>query len=258
MLPCRLFNRILSLSTLRNATWALSNLCRSTDSPPDFEQFSPSLAMLSHLLFNHDTEVLLNVCNALSSLSAGPASEPKQAIITTGVCPRAIQLLPHTSSDLVSAALAFVSHLALGDNSLKQVLIEEKALPVLGRLLLHEKECIVKHSCIAVGNILSGSVEQIQAVMDANLTSPLIELLRQGDVVKVGVKEAAKAMASLTMGASKEQMVAMVGAGAIAPLCHLLSQTDGACITDALTAIERILQIGTEIFSGALVEQCAG
>ena len=64
----------------RNAVWALSNLCRGKNPPPDFAKVSPALPILAHLLFFNDTDVLADTCWALSYLSDGP-NEKVQAVI---------------------------------------------------------------------------------------------------------------------------------------------------------------------------------
>ncbi len=71
----------------RNAVWALSNLCRGKNPPPDFSKVAPALEILARLLFNNDTDVLADTCWALSYLSDGP-NEKIQAVIDSGVCRR--------------------------------------------------------------------------------------------------------------------------------------------------------------------------
>merc|ERR1712198_492965 len=65
------------LSMTRNAVWALSNLCRGKNPPPEFNKVSPALA------------VLARTCWALSYLSDGP-NEKIQAVIDSGVCRRIV------------------------------------------------------------------------------------------------------------------------------------------------------------------------
>ena len=73
------------VSMKRNAVWALSNLCRGKNPPPDFARVSPALPILAHLCFHTDTDVLADTCWALSYLSDGP-NEKIQAVIDSGVC----------------------------------------------------------------------------------------------------------------------------------------------------------------------------
>lgn len=77
---------------IRNAVWAVSNICRGKNPPPKFEQVSPCLPVLARLLFHSDADVLADACWALSYLSDGP-NEKIQAVIDAGVCRKLVELL---------------------------------------------------------------------------------------------------------------------------------------------------------------------
>jgi hypothetical protein len=88
----RLLGNATRLSMTRNAVWALSNLCRGKNPPPEFLKVNPCLPVLSRLLFHADADVLADACWALSYLSDGP-NDKIQAVIDAGVCRRLVELL---------------------------------------------------------------------------------------------------------------------------------------------------------------------
>lgn len=68
----RLLTKSNRLTMTRNGVWALSNICRGKNPPPEFSKVSPALPVLARLLFHTDADVLSDVCWALSYLSDGP------------------------------------------------------------------------------------------------------------------------------------------------------------------------------------------
>ncbi|GCB77500.1 hypothetical protein scyTo_0017608, partial [Scyliorhinus torazame] len=149
------------LTMTRNAVWALSNLCRGKNPPPDFEKVSPSLPVLSRLLFSSDSDLLADACWALSYLSDGP-NEKIQAVIDSGVCRRLVELLMHNDYKVASPALRAVGNIVTGDDIQTQVILNCSALPCLLHLLSSPKESIRKEACWTISNITAGNRAQIQ------------------------------------------------------------------------------------------------
>uniref|UniRef100_A0A8C6T548 Importin subunit alpha n=1 Tax=Neogobius melanostomus TaxID=47308 RepID=A0A8C6T548_9GOBI len=226
------------LTMMRNAVWALSNLCRGKNPPPDFSKVSPCLSVLSWLLFVNDTDILADACWALSYLSDGP-NDKIQAVIDSGVCRRLVELLMY---GLVSPALRAVGNIVTGDDLQTQVILNCSALQSLLHLLASPKESIKKEACWTISNITAGNRAQIQMVIDAGLLPPLITILQVAEFRTR--KEAAWAITNATSGGSAEQIRHLVELGSVKPLCDLLTLMDSKIVQVALNGLENILRLG--------------
>ncbi|CAI9761486.1 unnamed protein product [Fraxinus pennsylvanica] len=235
------FNDKAKLSMLRNATWTLSNFCRGKPQP-QFEQVKPALLALAHLIHTNDEEVLTDACWALSYLSDG-TNDKIQAVIEAGVCPRLVELLLHPSPSVLIPALRTVGNIVTGDDMQTQVIIENRALPCLLNLLTqNHKKSIKKEACWTISNITAGNKDQIQAVIEAGIISPLVQLLQNAEFeIK---KEAAWAISNATSGGTHEQIKFLVLEGCIKPMCDLLVCPDPRVVTVCLEGLENILKVG--------------
>uniref|UniRef100_W5M669 Importin subunit alpha n=1 Tax=Lepisosteus oculatus TaxID=7918 RepID=W5M669_LEPOC len=231
------------LTMMRNAVWALSNLCRGKNPPPDFTKVSPCLSVLSWLLFVNDTDVLADACWALSYLSDGP-NDKIQAVIDASVCRRLVELLMHSDYKVVSPALRAVGNIVTGDDVQTQVILNCSALQSLLHLLSSPKESIKKEACWTISNITAGNRAQIQMVIDANILPALINILQVAEFRTR--KEAAWAITNATSGGSAEQMRYLVEMGCIKPLCDLLTLMDSKIVQVALNGLENILRLGEQ------------
>jgi len=231
------------VSMKRNAVWALSNLCRGKNPPPDFAKVSPALPILAHLLFFNDTDVLADTCWALSYLSDGP-NEKVQAVIDSGVCRRLVELLMNPQPSVVSAALRAVGNIVTGDDIQTQVILNCSVLPCLLALLGASKESIRKEACWTISNITAGNREQIQAVIDSNIFPVLIEILSRAEFKTR--KEAAWAITNATSGGTADQIKYIVSVGCIPPMCDLLTVMDAKIVQVALSGLENILKYGEQ------------
>jgi hypothetical protein len=85
---------------------------------------------------------------------------------------------------------------------------------------------------------------EIQAVIDANVIPPLINVLQNADFKTK--KEACWAISNATSGGLQEpaQIRYLVAQGCIKPLCDLLTMMDNKVIQVALDGLDNILKIG--------------
>lgn len=238
-----LLKQLPRLSMTKNLVWALSNLCRGKNPPPDFSKVSACLPVLGRLLFVNDADVVADSCWALSYLSDGP-NEKIQAVIDSGVCRRLVELLMHNLSHVVSAALRAVGNIVTGDDVQTQVILNCNALPSLLYLLSNSRESIRKEACWTISNITAGNRAQIQAVIDSNIIPMLVEILSKAEFKTR--KEAAWAITNATSGGTAEQIKYLVSQGVIKPLCDLLTVMDSKIVQVALSGLENILRIGKQ------------
>ncbi|KAF4796556.1 Importin subunit alpha-6 [Turdus rufiventris] len=165
------------LTTTRNAVWALSNLCRGKNPPPDFSKVAPCLNVLSRLLFSSDPDVLADACWALSYLSDGP-NDKIQAVIDSGVCRRLVELLMHNDYKVVSPALRAVGNIVTGDDIQTQAVIDANIFPILIEILQKAEFRTRKEAAWAITNATSGGTpEQIRYLVALGCTKPLCDLL---------------------------------------------------------------------------------
>ncbi|KEH41662.1 importin subunit alpha [Medicago truncatula] len=236
-------NEHAKLSMLRKASWTLSNFCRGKPQPP-FDQVKSALPALVDLIINsRDEEVVTDACWALSYLSDG-TNEKIQAVIDTGVCPRLVELLQCTSSSWLIPVLRTVGNIVTGYDVQTQVIVDhQEALRGLYNLLT--LDCKYKRTkeeaCWTISNITAGNKQQIQAVIEAKIFGPLVNLLQNA---KFDIKkEAARAISNATSGGSHEQIKFLVSQGCVKPLCELLVCSDPTIVTVCLEGLENILKV---------------
>ena len=246
------------LTMLRNATWAISNLCRGKP-PPPFSQVKPSLPVLSRLVFSADDEVLTDSCWALSYLSEG-SPERIQSLIDAGVIRRLVEMLMHPRVGVVFPALRTIGNVTSGDDLQNQAVIDAFAIPPLVELLRSSKKKIKTQACRALANITAGTRGQIQRVFDVGAVEPLVGLLNS--TVDFDIRsQAACVLANACSGGSERQIHHVVRHNFIPPMIEKLSP-DGSRTTPALLgALESILSAGANLAKNPYalqVEQAGG
>lgn len=243
-------------STIRNATWTLSNLCRGKP-PPKFEAVLPALPLLAHLLYSSDSETVCDACWALSFMSDGP-NEHIAAVLDAGVAPRLVELLG-SPGNVQTPALRAVGNIVTGDDSQTQMIINLNALPALLWMLDNPKKNVRKEACWTISNITAGTAPQIQAVIQAGVIPKLVQLLTctEFDIQK----EAAWAVSNATSGGNPEQIMYIASQNAVPPLCQLLNVKDVRVVKVALEGLDNILRAAHDNGDPSIVQivdDCGG
>ena len=128
------------------------------------------------------------------------------------------------------------------------------------QLLRHPRSNIQKEAAWTISNITAGQPHQIQCVVDAGLIPGVIDIMIKGEYK--AQKEAVWAITNLTAGGSMEQIVYVVQAGALKPLCDLLVVKETKIVTVILDALINILNAATKIQQVEqvclMIEECDG
>jgi len=238
-----------TVSMLRNATWAISNLCRGKPQP-DFNMVVHCIPCLNYLLQSSDEEVLTDACWAVSYLTDDNTSTNAkiQAVIDGGIAPKVVKLLGHHLPKIQTPALRAVGNIVTGTDKQTQLVLNNGALALFLPLLVSPKRSIRKEACWAISNVTAGNEEQIEAVLEANIIPSLINLLRT-DEFNVQ-KEATWAISNITNNGKKRHMRYLVKQGVFPPLVEVLKCQDPKIILVALEGIDNLLKVGASDSDG--------
>jgi hypothetical protein len=224
-------------STLKNATWALSNLCRGKPGlpPPLVRLVLPTLA---ELITCDEKSVQEDALWALSYVTDGSSSE-LDAFVATGAVPRVAELLASPHPGVHTPALRAMGNLVTGNEAQTQAALEAGLLPRVAPLISSQRHAVRKEACWLVSNVCAGTPEQIQAVFACNLVPALIHQLITGE--STVQREACWALANTAVGGTPQHINDLVDLGGIPSLARALEHTDPKVRIVALTGLTDIM-----------------
>ena len=214
------------ITTLRNAVWTLSNLCRSKP-PPPLESVAIALPVVANLIHHTDDEVIIDATWALSYIGDG-SNERVQAAPDAQVLPRIVQLLSAPTTAMQTLRSARLETLLLALTNRHRPLSTQVHCPQCTSCW-GIKTRIRKETCWALSNICAGQQDQIQAVINANLFRAL-GCTRAQNLSEEG---AVWAVANTASGGGREIRY-LVEVKAIETLCELLEMFDPKIVVVAL------------------------
>ncbi|KAH3765783.1 importin alpha [Pelomyxa schiedti] len=235
-----------SVSLIRNATWAFSNLCRGKPAP-DFTALRPALPTLCSLLQYNDMDVLTDALWGLSYLTDG-GDIPNQAILEANICKVVVPLLSVNNINMQIPAMRALGNIVTGSHAQTQGVIDAGILPAMVPLLKNPKKCIKKEACWVLSNIAAGTRDQVLALINSNLIPPLVSCMTNSD--REIEKEACWAICNAVAGVGQEHIGYLVSQLFVEPMCQLLACSDNKMITVILETIETILKAGEATTAG--------
>ena len=171
---CVMHSLCLQIQHLRNVTWTLSNLCRNKNPPPSMGAMQ-QVRLSYHLLYS--LKLILHLSLSLSHTHTHTHTVS----------------LPFLSLSLVSLYCTKCISLSLCLHPLSLSLPPlpplSQILPALAHLIHHEDREVVSDTCWALSYLTDTCTERIQAVLDSDILTKLVQLLGSSEiscVVRVG------------------------------------------------------------------------
>ncbi|XP_071038689.1 importin subunit alpha-1 isoform X3 [Parasteatoda tepidariorum] len=224
----------------RNITGIFLNIC--INMPPPFDAIMMVLPSLAELINDNDQEVVRDSLCTISCLTEGSNRE-RQEVVNVGILPRLCELLKWREVSILLPALSAVGNIICLDDEHAETVINVGALQTL---LRHPDNSIVEEACSVIFNT-AGTPTQIQALIDDGLVDLVIDVLRKDDyesqnkAIWAVKSEAIWVIKSITSGGTIEQIIFLINAGVIPPVCNLLVVEDSKILTVALDALANIL-----------------
>uniref|UniRef100_A0A4W3I3T9 Karyopherin alpha 3 (importin alpha 4) n=1 Tax=Callorhinchus milii TaxID=7868 RepID=A0A4W3I3T9_CALMI len=246
------------------AVWALGNIIGDG---PQCRDYVISLGVIKPLLsfinpsipisfLRNVTWVIVNLCR--NKDPPPPAETIQELLPALGV------LIQHNDTNILVDTVWALSYLTDGGNEQIQMVIDSGVVPHLIPLLSCQE---VKTAALrAVGNIVTGTDEQTQIILNCDVLSHFPNLLThpKEKINKVGdfgtQKEAAWAISNLTISGKKEQVEYLVQQNVIPPFCKLLGVKDPQVIQVVLDGLNNILKVaGSDTNTLVeMIEECGG
>mmetsp|Transcript_12870 Transcript_12870/g.28173 ORF Transcript_12870/g.28173 Transcript_12870/m.28173 type:complete len:760 (+) Transcript_12870:194-2473(+) len=229
------------LTFKRNLAWTFSNLVRGRPAP-DFEVVRPVLQHLAQAIqIAEDHELLADICWGLSYLTDG-SNDRIQVALDVGILSNSglMRALNCGNAAVHQPALRVVGNIVSGDDLQTEAVLRAGFLEHVPSLLKSTKGTVQKEVAWAVSNILAGTSEQIQQVMDANGIDHLVNFVLEHPNYTAVHKEICWCLANMTSGGTPVQMATLVQKQGLEALAVFLPVQEGNVRKTALTAIHNI------------------
>jgi importin subunit alpha-1 len=232
-----------NISIYRLLSTALSAVCHGKP-PPPYHLVKNSLPLLEkYLLFETDHKILSRTCDALFYL-ADISDESRKEILSSGIVPKVLAIVLKTSFKDVQVFIVrmFGVITSSDDETVTQQFLNMQPLPTLAYLLkTSSNHSLKKELCWCVSNITTGSVQQIQLVINqSDLLPTLVDIIQLPS--RPVQTEAAWALVNVTENGTFEQLQYLVTIRVFPVFLELLSVApEGDFLEILLKGMKRII-----------------
>ncbi|KAG6532156.1 importin subunit alpha-1b-like [Zingiber officinale] len=234
------------------AVWALGNVAGDSPRCRDLVLGNGALLPLLQQLNEHAKLSMLR--NATWTLSNFCRGKPPPVFEQVKPALPALERLIHLADEeVLTDACWALSYLSDGTNDKIQAVLEAGVCPRLVELLLHPSPSVLIPALRTVGNIVTGDDVQTQYVINHQALPCLLNLLTHNHKKSIK-KEACWTISNITAG-NKDQIQAVIVAGIIGPLVHLLQTVEFDIKKEAAWAISNATSGGTHDQIKYLVSQ---
>ncbi|CAL9750301.1 unnamed protein product [Musa acuminata subsp. burmannicoides] len=235
------------------AVWALGNVAGDSPRCRDLVLGNGALFPLLQQLNEHaKLSMLRNATWTLSNFCRGKPQPAFEQQVKPAL-PALERLIHSSDEEVLTDACWALSYLSDGTNDKIQAVLEAGVCPRLVELLLHPSPSVLIPALRTVGNIVTGDDVQTQYVINHQALPCLLNLLTHNHKKSIK-KEACWTISNITAG-NKEQIQAVIAAGIIGPLVHLLQTAEFDIKKEAAWAISNATSGGNHDQIKYLVSQ---
>jgi len=173
---------------LKNAIWALLNLCRGKPLPPYYAVRDTIPVFARVIMTQENTELLMDAALALSFLSGGSNEDDRnQRVLDTGVVPFLVRLLDDSFASLVAPCVKTIGNLLTGSNEQGNIVLEvPRIIEAIFRLLAHPKKALRREAAWVISIIAAGTPRHLEYLLqDAFYLNDIFKIILKEPSIEV-------------------------------------------------------------------------